>query len=462
MRRRRAPPPAPWGRHRQRRAAPPSRRRRAHRGASCGDDRSRRARPRTATSGSTSATAGDERRTIAHERRLDLRLRQEDRRRHPADDLGARPVRDLHRDRAVALVADTRGQALPDLALHHHEHPGRSAGRRRADRRRAESRRCREGSRRASSRRRRAARGQSILSASASTTRDADRLDHCAQHRHEAAVDLDRGDVRAGLRAARASATRGPRRSRPRDHRRPTSAKPGDAAHRVGVDDEVLPERAARVESVRGQQLGDVPSAERHQVMRTLMMPAPTGAISTNCSSSRSMIALPYGPRSFTMHHVDAPVFTFTTVTTVPFGQGAVRAGTLAPLRIGVVVAMEGAPPVLHVHRDRRVARIHRRARRRRRRGRRGVEHGRGRQRRRGRGRLGLRSRGRLRLHGGRRLRRRRRGRRCDSCRGGARRRRAGSARPVSASSITRTGEVVLATERHRPAVRRRPRGRRS
>ena len=120
----------------------------------------------------------------------------------------------------------------------------------------------------------------------------ANRLDHFAQHRHEAAVDLDGGDIRAGLRERE--------RQRPEagadlDHTitRTDLGKPGDAAHRVGVDDEVLPECAARVESVRRQQLGDVPSAEGHQVMRTLMMPAPTGAISTNCSSSRSMIALP-------------------------------------------------------------------------------------------------------------------------------------------------------------------------
>ena len=135
----------------------------------------------------------------------------------------------------------------------------------------------------------------------------------------------------------------------------------------LGSTTKFWPERPARVESVRRQQLGDVPPAEGHQVMRTLMMPAATGAISANCSSSRSMIALPYGPAvrhdapgrraRLHVHHSDDG----------PLRQGAVRTRTLAPLGIGVVVAMEGAPPVLHVHRDRRLARIHRHARRRRR-----------------------------------------------------------------------------------------------
>ncbi len=74
---------------------------------------------------------------------------------------------------------------------------------------------------------------------------------------------------------------------------RPDLGEPRHATHGVRIDDEVLPESAARVQAVGGQQLGDVASAEGHQVMRTLMTPAATGAISTNCSSSRSMIALP-------------------------------------------------------------------------------------------------------------------------------------------------------------------------
>ena len=86
-----------------------------------------------------------------------------------------------------------------------------------------------------------------------------------------------------GLGQGQGERARGRRRSRPRGRPGPTAGQPGDAPHRVGVDDEVLPERPARRQPVLGEERraaagGCGSPAPGYQVMRTAMTPAPSGA----------------------------------------------------------------------------------------------------------------------------------------------------------------------------------------
>ena len=75
-----------------------------------------------------------------------LRRRHEHRRGHRADDAGIRVVRDLRRDGPGRWVPGAGREALPDLALGHHEQAGRRSAPPRAAGRRPASRCCTAGS----------------------------------------------------------------------------------------------------------------------------------------------------------------------------------------------------------------------------------------------------------------------------------------------------------------------------
>ncbi len=137
--------------------------------------------------------------------------------------------------------------------------------------------------------------------ASPSTTRTpgARSATHRPQHRDEVAVDLDGGDP-----GARLGQRQGERPEAGADLHHPVAGpdagQPDDAPHRVGVDDEVLPQARRRRQTVRRQQRGGLAGREGHrpdlrskpgyQVMTTSITPVPRPARSSNTVASRSMI----------------------------------------------------------------------------------------------------------------------------------------------------------------------------
>ena len=177
------------------------RRRPASGAASCAADRSRRAPARTARRDRVDAGCGAP--GDRDERGVDLRARQEHRRAGTCPTTSRRrPVRDLHRRGAVRRRRRRRGEPLADLALHHHQHAVDRRRRRRAGRARAAWRRCTEvGDERPAVVRRPGARASR---ASARRRRPPWRsrrraIERPREHGQQVAVDLDRGDVGAGL-----------------------------------------------------------------------------------------------------------------------------------------------------------------------------------------------------------------------------------------------------------------------
>ncbi len=173
---------------------------------------------------------------------------------------GVAPVRDLHADRAVLLVpgAAANRSATSRCTITSIERDRRHLVEQVAHERRR--RRCTGGWRPASSRRRRrrADRSSRACIASASTTRDVRRRSATTSRRtgHDAAVDLDRGDVGAGL------GERERQRAEPGADLDDVIAvadagELGDPAHGVGVGDEVLAEIAPRGERGGVEQLAD-------------------------------------------------------------------------------------------------------------------------------------------------------------------------------------------------------------
>ena len=68
----------------------------------------------------------------------------------------------------------------------------------------------------------------------------------------------------------------------------PGAREAGDAADRVGVSDEVLPEGTAGPQPVRRQQLGDVGAGKGHQEIVTSTTPWPRPAICEKPAGDRS------------------------------------------------------------------------------------------------------------------------------------------------------------------------------
>ena len=260
IRRRRAPPAGGWRRCRRRRTLQVQRHRRASGGASCGAGRTRCARAGTGRPAAASV-GGVSRRTISTSAdstfgrgtntlagtRPTMRAR--------------RPVRDLHADRAVGGRARRGAQPLADLALDHHQHP-RDRGH--AVEQVGDERRGhvvgQVGHERANPSSSPSTVDQSRRSASPSTTRVAGPVEHVAQHRHQAAVDLDGRHRRAGLdQRQRQRADAGTDLHHPVAG--PDTGQAGDAPHGVRVGDEVLPEVAPGSETVGVQQLVDAGAA---------------------------------------------------------------------------------------------------------------------------------------------------------------------------------------------------------
>src|SRR5438445_4805825 len=106
----------------------------------------------------------------------------------------------------------------------------------------------------------------------------------------------------------------------------------GDAAHRVGVGDEVLTQRPARSQAVARHEVAHLLACQRHRAgrlrlsghhsMRTWMTPEDVDAILAKVSRLRSMMRpATNGPRSATRQVVEAPLDWLVTVTMVPKGS---------------------------------------------------------------------------------------------------------------------------------------------
>ena len=176
--------------------------------------------------------------------------------RHLADDGGVGPPRPPHRRDAVGLRSRAGGQSLTDLELHEHEHP--------LDRRRplqqVEHQRGGdvvgqvgdEDPGRMGGQQRRPVEAKGI----ALDHGRAGWLDHVAQDRSEASVDLDGGHRRPGLEQRQGE------RTEPGAHldhviTGSDAGQPRDPAHGVGVGHEVLPERPGGRQPVGGEQRAD-------------------------------------------------------------------------------------------------------------------------------------------------------------------------------------------------------------
>ena len=275
--------------------------------------------------------------------RLDVRLGQEHGGGHSPDHFGLSPsTRPSPTPRRTPRRPARRRAARPPRAAPSPA-SARSAARRRAGRRRAAWPRCTAGWRRAPIASSPRSADQSSVQRVGLDHAHALSLDDRAQApAADAAVDLDRRH-----RGARLGQSEGERAEAGADLddlvAGADSGEAGDAADRVRIDDEVLAEARLGLEPVVWRVSAATSPGhawQRHQVMRTLITPAPTGASSANCSSSRSMIRpSTNGPRSRTTHarrcgrglrvdHRDDRAL----------GQRAVRARPLAPQRIGVVV----------------------------------------------------------------------------------------------------------------------------
>ena len=81
----------------------------------------------TSKSSASLTSAGSTRTLVAthdrHQRRVDVGLREEDRRADLADHARVGEVLHAQRRRAVGLVAGVGREALADLLLHHDQHP---------------------------------------------------------------------------------------------------------------------------------------------------------------------------------------------------------------------------------------------------------------------------------------------------------------------------------------------------
>ena len=264
-RRRRAPRPGPRGgprpaRTRRRPRAPP-----ATAAASCAAARTRPRPAGTAPSGSASTRGDGSRvmRTSADSTRGGGMNTVGGTR---PDHLGVGPVGHLHRRDAVGLVAGAGGEPFADLALHHHQHRGdRRHVRQQVEHQRA-SPRCTAGWPRATTGGR-VGRAEHLVPVEPHGVALHDphpvRLDHLAQGGQQVAVELDRGDLGAGLGEGQRE------RAQSRadlDHpvARPHLGQAGDAAHGVGVGDEVLPQRPAGRQPVRVEEVADLAGAEGH------------------------------------------------------------------------------------------------------------------------------------------------------------------------------------------------------
>ena len=201
------------------------------------------------------------------QRRLHVGAGEEHRGGHIADHPCRPPVRHLHADRSVGRVSGRRGQTLGHFFLHHHEEPLDRGHAHRADRRRGGWRRCTAGWRPRHHRSAPASSAaQSSVMASPSTTVTLAYVgDDVAQHGGEATIHLERRHRRPGLGQRQRQRTQpGP----DLDHviARSDTGGTGDAAHRVGIGDEVLPEIAAGRQSVLGQQLTNGGTGMRHRL----------------------------------------------------------------------------------------------------------------------------------------------------------------------------------------------------
>ncbi len=187
---------------------------------------------------------------------------------------------------------------------------------------------------------------------------DAPGLDLGPQDGQHTPVDLDRGDLGAGLDQGQGERSE----SGPDLHHLGTLGDAGqthDAADRIGVGHEVLTQGPARVQVVGGQQLVDLGSAVghpvsvswarrrpryaslhvrsrpvpsgpvrlrepghwAHQTSWASMTPWESGAISANVAVARSMEREVSASRSFTRHVTEAPLAGLVTCTSVPNGR---------------------------------------------------------------------------------------------------------------------------------------------
>ena len=190
---------------------------------------------------------------------------------------------------------------------------------------------------------------------------DPRRLHQRAQHRHQAPVDLDRRHRGAGLGQGQGER---PKTGTDLDDPvpRPHARQPGDAAHRVGVGDEVLAPGPARAQAVLVEQPADLGAGQRHA--QTLSPELPGGRTPTTRWSRRSGLPRarpawrtcpstgrsggrwrPCGPRSLTLQKATAPFFSPGDLHHGAEGQGAVGAGAVGRVEprgdARVVVAVE-------------------------------------------------------------------------------------------------------------------------
>ena len=225
------------------------------------------------------------------QRRLDVRSRHEDRSRDGADHTSAAPVGDLHADGAVRRGAGRGGKPLGHLALDHDEdalHLGDEI----ED---VADERCRDVVRQVGDEHpvvdvRVVAARQNIGPLQMHRVA----LDHVdvrpichdlSEDGDDAPIDLDRGDVSAGVGERQRQRTQActdlddPVAGTHARQRR-------DAPDRVRVGDEVLTEVTSRCEVVAAQQFGDARSRMRHRRISTGIGASVRSAISVNRSTS--------------------------------------------------------------------------------------------------------------------------------------------------------------------------------
>ena len=256
------------------------------------------------TSAGSTRTAA--RRTIATSADSTLG-RGEDRRTDLAHHAGVGEVLEPQRGRAVGLVAGVRREALPDLLLHHDEHPSyeRLALEQVQDQRRGD------------------VVGQVRHDHGLATVEDRgvvgvqrvgvmDRhppgFDDRTQRLEQVAIDLHRVHLGAGLdqRQRQRSET-----GADLEHQVALAhvGQARDPSHGVGVDDEVLTEGARWFETVFVKQRPEFGAGMGHQLTLTTMTPLASGANSANCWVSRSTTRSPWAAsRSDAMQCTTRPV----------------------------------------------------------------------------------------------------------------------------------------------------------
>ena len=206
------------------------------------------------------------------------------------DHLGPGEVGDPDRDRAVGVLARRGRHALPHLPLHHDQQVGHRGhldeGPQHQGRGHVVGQVGHQAPRTGAARSASSAARSSVEGVALDHLHPG-RLDHRAQHRDQVAVGLHRHHPGPGLGQGQGQ---GPEAGPDLEHlvAGPDAGQAGDAADRVGVSDEVLPEGPAGPQPVRRQQLGDVGAGMGHQEIVTSTTPWLESAICEKPSGDRS------------------------------------------------------------------------------------------------------------------------------------------------------------------------------